>query len=51
MFYYYVIKRSRAAPLDKSISKLYLLDLDPLLSVVKPFYLGSECRALRSQEV
>jgi len=31
-------QRSRVVLLDKAISKLYLLNLDPLLPVVKPLY-------------
>ena len=32
------IQRSRLVALDKSISKLYLLNLDSLLPVIKPLY-------------
>lgn len=34
----YVMQISRVVALDKSIAKLYLLNLDPLLPVVKPLY-------------
>ena len=51
MFYHYVIQRSRVAALDKSISKLYLLDLDPMLPVVKPLYPGLGRPALNQQGI
>jgi len=35
---YSEIERSRVVSMDKSLSKLYLLDLDNLLPVIKPFY-------------
>ena len=35
---FYQTQRSRVVLLDKSISKLYLLDLDNLLPVIKPLY-------------
>ena len=38
MMMYYGMQRSRVIALDKSIAKLYLLNLDPLLPVVKPLY-------------
>jgi len=38
MLPHWVMQRSRVAALDKSISKLYLLNMDPLLPVVKPLY-------------
>ena len=38
MLKHLVIQGSRVAALDKSIAKLYLLNLDPLLPVVKPLY-------------
>ena len=38
MMMYYGMQRSRVIDLDKSIAKLYLLNLDPLLPVVKPLY-------------
>ena len=51
MFCHYVIQRSRVAALDKSIAKLYLLDLDPLLPVVKPLYPGLGRPALNQQGI
>ena len=38
MILHHEIQRSRLAALDKSISKLYLLNLDNLLPVLKPLY-------------
>lgn len=38
MLLHYEIQRSRLVALDKSISKLYLLNLDNLLPVLKPLY-------------
>lgn len=38
MLLYYETQRSRLLRLDKSISKIYLLNLDNLLPVVKPLY-------------
>jgi len=38
MLLYYETQRSRLVKLDKSISKLYLLNLDNLLPVIKPLY-------------
>lgn len=38
MIPHYIIQRSRLVSLDKSISKLYLLNLDSLLPVIKPLY-------------
>jgi len=38
MLFHWETQRSRVVALDKSISKLYLLNLDPLLPVVKPLY-------------
>ncbi|UZQ51245.1 hypothetical protein [Clostridium kluyveri] len=38
MILHYEMQRSRVAALDKSISKLYLLNLDNLLPVIKPLY-------------
>ena len=38
MMMYYGMPRSRVIALDKSIAKLYLLNLDPLLPDVKPLY-------------
>lgn len=38
MLLHYEIQRSRLVALDKSISKLYLLNLDNLLPVIKPLY-------------
>ena len=35
---HFFCQKSRVVALDKSISKLYLLNLDPLLPVVKPLY-------------
>lgn len=38
MLLHYQTQKSRLAALDKSISKLYLLNLDSLLPVIKPLY-------------
>jgi len=38
MLLHHEIQRSRLVALDKSISKLYLLNLDSLLPVIKPLY-------------
>jgi hypothetical protein len=38
MLLYCETQRSRLVALDKSISKLYLLNLDNLLPVIKPLY-------------
>ncbi|WP_063556248.1 hypothetical protein [Clostridium ljungdahlii] len=38
MLLYYEMQKSRLVALDKSISKLYLLNLDSLLPVIKPLY-------------
>ena len=38
MLFHYGMQRSRLVALDKSISKLYLLNLDNLLPVIKPLY-------------
>lgn len=38
MLLHYEMQRSRLVALDKSISKLYLLNLDNLLPVIKPLY-------------
>jgi len=38
MLLYYETQRSRLLRLDKSISKIYLLNLDNLLPVIKPLY-------------
>ena len=38
MLFHYEIQRSRLVNMDKSISKLYLLNLDNLLPVIKPLY-------------
>lgn len=35
---HYETQRSRLVGLDKSISKLYLLNLDNLLPIIKPLY-------------
>jgi hypothetical protein len=35
---HFATQKSRVSKLDKSISKLYLLDLDSLLPVIKPLY-------------
>jgi hypothetical protein len=35
---HFEIQKSRLLKLDKSISKLYLLNLDSLLPVIKPLY-------------
>lgn len=35
---HFVTQKSRLLKLDKSISKLYLLNLDNLLPVIKPLY-------------
>jgi hypothetical protein len=51
MSYHHVIQGSRVAALDKSILKLYLLDLDPLLPVVKPLYPGLGRPALNQQGI
>jgi len=51
MFYHYAIHRSRVEALDKAIAKLYLLDLDPLLPVVKPLYPGLGRPALNQQGI
>jgi len=36
--FHLLTQKSRISKLDKSISKLYLLDLDSLLPVIKPLY-------------
>jgi len=51
MFYHYVRHRSRVEALDKVIAKLYLLDLDPLLLVVKPLYPGLGRPSLNQQGI
>ncbi|MDW7730782.1 MAG: hypothetical protein SCJ94_12410, partial [Bacillota bacterium] len=51
MFYHHVTQKSRVAALDKSIAKLYLLDLDPLLPVVKPLYPGLGRPSLNQQGI
>ena len=38
MLLHWVMQRSRVVAHDKSISKLFLLNLDPLLPLVKPLY-------------
>lgn len=38
MLLHYEMQRSRLVALDKSVSKLYLLNLDNLLPVIKPLY-------------
>mgnify|MGYP000981587580 CR=1 FL=1 len=38
LLFYLQIQESRLAELDRSISKLYLLNLDSLLPVIKPLY-------------
>jgi hypothetical protein len=38
MLLHHQTQRSRLADLDKSVSKLYLLNLDSLLPVIKPLY-------------
>jgi hypothetical protein len=38
MCLYFITQRSRLLRLDKSVSKIYLLNLDNLLPVIKPLY-------------
>jgi hypothetical protein len=38
LFVHFSTQKSRISKLDKSISKLYLLNLDSLLPVIKPLY-------------
>jgi len=38
MLFHCELQRNRVVALDKSISKLYLLNLDNLLPVLKPLY-------------
>jgi hypothetical protein len=51
MLLYYETQRSRLVALDKSISKLYLLNLDNLLPVVKPLYPDSGRPAKNQQGI
>jgi hypothetical protein len=51
MSYHQLMQGSRVAALDKSIAKLYLLDLDPLLPVVKPLYPGLGRPAINQQGI
>ncbi len=44
-------ERSRLLELDKAISKLYLLNLDNLLPIVKPLYPSSGCPAKNQQGI
>lgn len=37
--------RGRVTDMEKSISKLYLLNLDPLLPIIKPLYSNTGCPA------
>lgn len=45
------IEKSRVVSLEKSLSKLYLLDLDPLLTVIKPLYANSGRPACNQQGI
>lgn len=38
MLLHYEMQKSRLVALDSSISKLYLLNLDSLLPIIKPLY-------------
>ncbi len=51
MIHHCLINRSRVMAFDKSITKLYLLDLNPLLPVVKPLYSGLGRPALNQQGI
>ena len=51
MMMYYGMQRSRVVDLDRSIAKLYLFNLDPLLPVVKPLYPDFGRPALNQQGI